>query len=120
MSLLVQSPDNMLWSDASDQGWDAAVADQLASGPWLEGEDLLSINHRELLAVERGLFQLRRHLRRHVVAMFSDNSTAVAYLCHQGSTLSPALTRSLSESFVGRSERRFPFVHSSFLGRTMW
>ena len=32
-SLLVQSPDHMFWSDASDQGWGAGVAGQLASGP---------------------------------------------------------------------------------------
>ena len=70
VSLLVQSPDHMFWSDASDQGWGAAVADQLASSTWLEGEDLLSINHRELLAVERGLYQLRRCLRGHVVMVF--------------------------------------------------
>ena len=89
VSLLVQSPDHMFWSDASDQGWGAAVADQLASGLWLEGEDLLSINHRELLAVERGLFQLWRFLKGHVFAVFSDNTTAVAYLRHQGGTLSP-------------------------------
>ena len=31
VSLLVQSLDHMFWSDASDQGWCAAVADQLAS-----------------------------------------------------------------------------------------
>ena len=35
----------MFWLDASDQGWGAAVADQLASGLWSEGEELLSINH---------------------------------------------------------------------------
>ena len=33
----------------------ATVADQFASGVWLEGEASLSINHRELLAIERGL-----------------------------------------------------------------
>ena len=31
VSLLVQSPDHMFWSDTSDQGWGAAVSDQLAS-----------------------------------------------------------------------------------------
>ena len=81
----------MFWSDASDQGWGIAVADQFVSGLWLEGKDLLSINHRELLAVERGLFQLRRYLKGHVVAVFSDNTTAVAYLRHQGGTLSSTL-----------------------------
>ena len=91
MSLAVPSPDHMFWSDASDQGWGAMVADQFASGLWLEGEDLSSINHRELLAVERGLFQLQKCLKGHVVAVFSDNTTSVAYLCHQGGTLSATL-----------------------------
>ena len=68
MSLAVPSPDHMFWSDASDQGWGATVADQFASGLWLEGEEFFFfffffINHRELLAVERGLFQLRRCLK---------------------------------------------------------
>ena len=49
----------MLWSDASDQGWGATVADQFASGLWLEGESQLSVNHRELLAVQRGLYDFR-------------------------------------------------------------
>ena len=63
VSLVVLSPDHMFWSDASDQGWGTMVADQFASGLWLEGEDLFSVNHRELLAVERGLFQLERSER---------------------------------------------------------
>ena len=67
------------------------MADQFASGLWLEGEELFSINHRELLAVERGLFQLRGCLKGHVVAVFYDNTTAVAYLRHQGGTLSATL-----------------------------
>ena len=64
------------------------MADQSASGVWLEGEASLSINHRELLAIERGLGAL---LEGRVVAVFSDNTTTVAYLRRQGGTLSPAL-----------------------------
>ena len=41
--------------------------------------------------MQRGLFQLRRFLRGHVVVVFLDNTTAVAYLRHQGGMLSPAL-----------------------------
>ena len=69
----------------------ATVADHIASGVWLEGEASLSINHRELLAVERGLRALRTYLEGRVVAVFSDNTTAVVYLRRQGGTLSPAL-----------------------------
>ena len=97
VSLLVQSPDHLFWSDASDQGWGAAVADQLASGTWLDSEDLLSINHRELLAVEMGLYQLRHCLKGHVVAVFSDNTTAVAYLRHQVGTLLSALNEAAQQ-----------------------
>ena len=50
---------------------------------------LLSINHRELLAVERVLSQLRRFLRGLVVKVFSIDTTAVAYLRHQGGILTP-------------------------------
>ena len=51
----------------------------------------LSINHRELLAVERGLRALCACLEGRVVAVFSDNTTEVAYLRRQGRTLSPTL-----------------------------
>ena len=81
----------MFWSDASNLGWGATVADQFVSGVWLEGEVSLSINHRELLAVERGLRALCACLEGRVVAVFSDNTTTVAYLRRQEGTLSPAL-----------------------------
>ena len=50
-----------------------------------------SINQRELLAVERGFRALCTCLEGRVVAVFSDNMTAVAYLRRQGGTLFPAL-----------------------------
>ena len=57
----------------------------------MEGEVSLSINQREWLTVERGLRALCTCLGGRVVAVFSDNTTAVAYLRRQGGTLSPAL-----------------------------
>ena len=69
----------------------ATVADQFASGVWLEGEVSLTINQRELLTVERGLRALCACLEGRVVAFFFDNMTAVAYLRRQGGTLSPVL-----------------------------
>ena len=91
ISLALRSPDQMFWSDASNHGWGATVADHFASGVWLEGEASLSINHRELLAVERGFRALCAHLEGWVVAVFSDNTTAVEYLRRQGGILSLAL-----------------------------
>ena len=91
VSLALRSPDQMFWSEASNLGWGATVADHIASGVWLEGEASLSINHCELLAVERGLRALRSYLKGRVVAVFSDNTTVVAYPRRQGETLSPAL-----------------------------
>ena len=49
---------------------------------------LLSIDQRVLLAVGRGLSQLRSFLRGLVFEVFSVYSTAVAYLMHQGGALS--------------------------------
>ena len=72
-------------------GWGATVADQFASGVWLESEVSLSINHSKLLAVERGLRTLCPCLEGRVVAVFCDNTTAVAYMRRQGRTLSPTL-----------------------------
>ena len=57
----------------------------------MEGEVSLSINQRKLLAVERGLRALCACLEGWIVAVFSDNTTTVAYLRRQGGTLSPAL-----------------------------
>ena len=81
----------MFRSDASNLACGATVEDHFTSGVWLEGEVSLSINQRELLAVERGLRALCTCLEGQVVAVFYDNMTAVAYLRRQGGTLSPAL-----------------------------
>ena len=91
ISLALRSPDQRFWSDASNLGWGATAEDQFASGVWLEGEASLSINQSELLAVEKGLGALCNCLEGRVVAVFSNNTTAVAYLRRQGGTLSPAL-----------------------------
>ena len=101
ISLGLCSPDQMFWSDASNLGRGATVADQFASGVWLEGEASLSINQRELLAVERGFKAHCCCLEGWVVAVFSDNMTAVVYLRRQGETLSPALNA--VAQCVGRS-----------------
>ena len=78
----VHLPDLMFWVDASDQGLGVTVADHFQSGLRSVEEVLLSINVRELLAVERGLLAFRQVIQGRSAAVFSDNTTALCYLRH--------------------------------------
>ena len=80
------------WSDASDVGWGAHLDCQVASGLWGTRQAALSINARDLLAVQLGLFQFRSALRGLTVAVFCDNTTAVHSLRKGGDTWSPLLS----------------------------
>ena len=91
VSLRQVSPDLHFWSDTSDVGWGAHLGCQVASGLWATHQAALSINARELLAVQLGLFQFRSALQGRTVAVFCDNTTAVAYLRKAGGTRSPLL-----------------------------
>ena len=91
VSLCQVSPDLHFWSDASDVGWGAHLDRQVASGLWDLHQAALSINARELLAVKLGLHQFQSSLQGRTVAVFCDNTTAVAYLRKEGGTRSPLL-----------------------------
>ena len=104
-SLNVSSPDLMFWFYASDQGWGATIGDQFTSGIWLQGKASLSVNHRELLEVQRGLVFFQDLLYRRVVAVFLDNTTAVLYPRKQGGTFSPALNE-VSQQILHWEERK--------------
>ena len=91
VSLCQVSPDLHFWSDASDVGWGAHLDRQIASGLWAAQQAALSINARELLEVRLGLYQSRSSLQGRTVAVFCDNTTAVAYLRKVGGTRSPLL-----------------------------
>ena len=91
VSLCQVSPDLHFWSDASDAGWGAHLDRQIASGLWDAQQAALSINARALLDVRLGLYQSRSSLQGRTVAVFCDNTTAVAYLCKVGGTRSPLL-----------------------------
>ena len=78
---LVQvSLDLDFWSDGSDVGWGSHLGPEVVSGLWSPDEVGVSINARELLAVEKGLLHFQSSLRGSTV----DNSTAVAYLYKSG------------------------------------
>ena len=86
VSLAQVSLDLDFWSDASDVGWRALLGPEVVSGLWSPEEVGVSINARELLAVEKGLLHFQSSLRGSIVAIYMDNSTAVAYLCKSGGT----------------------------------
>ena len=85
------SPALHFWSDTSDVGWGAHLDRQIASGLWDAQQAALSINARELLAVNLGLHQFQSSLQGRTVAVFCDNTTTVAYLRKEGGTRSPLL-----------------------------
>ena len=91
MSLALVAPDLAFWSDASDVGWGAHLVEEVASGLWSPEEVDLSINTRELLAVERGLLSFQALLVSSTVPIFVDKATAVAYFRKQGGTRSLTL-----------------------------
>ena len=84
ISLVQVNPHFDFWSDSSDMGWGAHLQDVTASDLWSQEEALLSINTRELLAVEFGLHEFQHLVSNSTVAVFADNSTALAYLHKQG------------------------------------
>ena len=84
-------PDLCLFTDASDTGWGASLGDVHLSGSWSPLSSRFSINHRELLAVLLALRDFLPSLRGRVMVVFSDNTTALAYLKKQGGTRSATL-----------------------------
>ena len=61
-------------------GGGAHLGPDVVSGLWSPDEACVSINARELLAVEKGLLHFQSSLVGSTVTVFVDNSTAVAYL----------------------------------------
>ena len=97
VSLVLVSPQFDLWSDASDVGWGAHLDGQVVSGLWSPTEAQESINQRELLAVFYALQHFLQLVRNSSVAVFSDNTTALAYMKNQGGTRSAVLNRTAQD-----------------------
>ena len=101
-------PELCLFTDASDTGGGTSLGDVHLAGSWSPLSSRFSINHRELLAVLLTLRGFLPSLHGCVVAVFSDNTTALAYLKklggyslrhaqHRGS-VDPQVLRGLSDS----------------------
>ena len=73
------------------RGFGAHLGEDVTSGLWFPQEAILSINARELLAVKYGLWFFAPQIMNSTVALFADNSTAIAYLRNQGGTRSKLL-----------------------------
>ena len=84
-------PDLSFYLDASDVGWGATVGENQVPGVWTPSQRELSINLREMMAVQKGLLEFSSLLRGKTIALFCDNVTTVAYLRRSGGTRPQAL-----------------------------
>lgn len=78
-------------TDASLSGWGAIWGSRTLSGHWTKPERDSHINFLELQAVYMAIQHWAPLLRGHQVTAFSDSSTTVAYINHQGGTKSTKL-----------------------------
>ena len=96
--VLALEPDLTIESDAPTQGWGASHQGTSTGGPWSPQEKEWHINCLELLAATLALKTFVKNKKGMSVLLKIDNTTAVAYINHQGGTVSKelvALTRDL-------------------------
>ena len=116
VSLSLPAPDVSFFSDASDVGWGALVGEHHASGLWSPLQTALSINLRELLAVQYGLRALEHLLVGLSVALFCDNTTTVAYLRRSGGTFSSTLNDTAREILLWAENHRVRLLPQFIMG----
>ena len=90
-------PDVVIATDATPTHWafyfQGSGLPLPVSGAWSGSLSRTHIALQELQAVAVMLHRMAFHLSGKVVALHLDNSTAKAYLCNQGGTVSPFLPR---------------------------
>ena len=91
VDLSLPVPDLSFCLDASDVGWAAIVGENQVSGVWTSSQRELSINLREMMAVQKGLLGFSSLFRGKTIALFCNNVTTVAYLSRSGGTRSQVL-----------------------------
>ena len=97
-------PEVVLYTDASNNGWGAHMENETAAGRWSEREKEDHINVLELRAILLGLQSLCRLEEVHVRIM-SDNTTALAYIKHQGGVKSPECHEIAKQIWIWAEER---------------
>ena len=116
VSLSLPAPDISFFSDASDVGWGVLVGEHHASGLWSPLQKTLSINMRELLAVQFGLQAFEHPLVGMSVALFCDNTTTVAYLRCSGGTFSSTLNATAREVLLWAENHRVRLLPQFIMG----
>ena len=87
----ISDPTVDIMSDASDHGWCGILLPWQVQEVWSEEERSFPIDWRELKAIQGTIFHFVEELKGNSVRVLSDNSTALACLCRQGSTHSQEL-----------------------------
>ena len=77
-------------TDASTVGWGCRIGKQLSRGLWSEKEKTLHINVLEIKAILNAIQQNAHLLKGREIALYGDNTTALAYIRHEGGTKSAA------------------------------
>ena len=75
-----------LFTDASNEGWDAHLEQTSEKGLWLDREKRLHINVLELKVVSLALRRFKDQCQNQTVLVATDNSTVVAYINKPGGT----------------------------------
>ena len=109
-TILRKEVDIVIESDASLEGWGASCMQQWTGGPWSVQEKEMHINCLELLAATLAVQSfLKDKLGVHALLKL-DNTTAVAYINHQGGTVSKTLVMLTRNLWMWCLERNISIV----------
>ena len=117
ISLAPKNPHLQLFSDASREGWGAVLGDLQMSGRWTEEDKKLHINLLELKAIWLALQQAEHLVRGKVIAVFSDNRTALAYVAKQGGTRSWPLFNLIRDLTLWMEAREISLIPQFIAGK---
>ena len=87
------TPDVVINTDASLSGWGGVLNDLSCGGHWSLVEQTFHINYLELLAVLYVLQSFQTHLKNKHVRVLIDNTTAVSWITHMGTSHSDLCNR---------------------------
>ena len=87
----------LLYTDLSLSGWGVNLLDLTASRVWSKEESSMHINVLKMRAVSLALLAFLPQLSGQSVVLMSDSPSVVAYLRHQGGTVSCVLCHMASE-----------------------